>query len=231
MGVYIRTGTPEPTPTLYANYTFDDQNANQITDTSWNWRNLTWGTMPSYTLVSWTNYAGNYTNVSSGVAPSVSFATLGWDFTMLVWAKATSSSQSYVSCLYGGSSGNDHQYSLIWNYNSWQYEFYDSISIDYDRVYRSTIMSGVSLNTRHLIGYSHEGNSGNVWTIKTYADGNYVTSITGNASSVEKTLWLWSSNLGDRFKWQIWEYIVYEWILTDQAVLNYYNSTKSNYWL
>jgi hypothetical protein len=45
---------------------------------------------------------------------------------MLVWAKATSASQSYVNSLYYNTGQNyQHQISIIWNYNSGQFEYFD----------------------------------------------------------------------------------------------------------
>ena len=212
-----------PWVNTYWYYTFDDQNANQITDFSWNNRNLTWWTMPSYTIVSWTNYAGNYTNISSWAAPSVSFSTLGWIFTILVWVKPTASSQSYVNCIYWSSGSSNHQISIIWNYNSGQIEYYDA---GVGPAKRTAIMSGVSTNTWHLVSYTY-----NNWAVQAYADGVVGNSITGYTSNYAKTFRLGSSNQWDRFKWQIWECIVENKIRTAQEESDYYNQTKWNYWI
>ena len=219
-----------PWANTFGYYTFDNQNASQITDFSGNNRNLTWWTMPSYTLVGGSNYAGNYTNVSSGVAPSLSYSTLGWNFTMLVWVKPTASSQSYASCLHGNTSGNlFQQKALIWNYNSWKFEYYDSWKNNWTSfTYRTEILSGVSLNTWHLIGYSHT-NSGWTSTIQVYGDGVTWNSVNSITTSVSFSLYLWSSNAGDRLKWQIWECVVENRVRTAQEVADYYNQTKATY--
>ena len=232
MWVYIWTWTPEPTPILYANYTFDDQSNSQITDTSGNGKNLTWGTMPTYSLVSGTNYAWVFTNANtSALAPSVSVVSLGSDFTELVWVKATASSQSYISCVKGinNQDGISHQISLIWNYNSWQFEYFDEKDVnDVPTIKRYTIKSSASLNTWYLIGFVRSNN----WeTVKTYFNWALVGTNTSNTSGIDKTLNLWSSEVGDRFRGQIWECFMAEWEFTDADVLNYYNQTKGNYGL
>ena len=61
----VRPDTWTPWPNTLWYWTFDDMNANQITDVSWNWNNITGGVMPTYTQVLWGNYAWNYNNVSS----------------------------------------------------------------------------------------------------------------------------------------------------------------------
>lgn len=210
-------------------YTFDDQNANQITDFSWNNRNLTWGTMPSYALVDWTNYAGNYRNVSSGYAPNYSnFWALDGDFTMLVWVKPTSSSQSYVNSLYYNMGQyREHQISIIWNYNSGQFEYFDYYDPGWAGVTKRTaIKTWASTNIWYLIGYTRNGTS-----VITYCDWIAWNTITWNNSTISKWLWLWSSNGWDRFKWQIWDCVIEDKARTAQEVADYYNLTKWNYGL
>lgn len=226
--IYVRV---DDGVTIYAKYTFDDQNANQITDSSGNGRNLTWNTMPTYSLVSGTNYAWVFTNANiSAVAPSVSVASLSWDFTMLVWVKPTVNSASYVSCVIrnNGQEAIQHQISLIWGYNSWQFEYYDDRKENGGVTKRYTIKSWASLDTWYLIWFVRS----NDWTtVKTYCDWALVWTNTSQASSIEKTLYLWSSDLGDRFGGQIWECFIAEWVFTDADVLDYYNDTKWNYGL
>lgn len=213
-------------------YTFDDQNPNQITDFSWNNRNLTWGTMPSYTLVDWTNYAGNYTNVSSGYAPNYSnFWVLDGDFTMLVWVKPTSASQSYVNSLYYIMNTTEqffeHQISIIWNYNSGQFEYFDYYTPGWAGVTKRTaIKTWASTNTWYLIGYTRNGTS-----VITYCNWTAWNTITWNNSTTSKWLWLWSSSGADRFKWQIWDCVIESKTRTAQEVADYYDQTKANYGL
>ena len=205
-------------------YTFDDQNASQITDTSWNNRNLTWGTMPTYTLVNGTNYAWVFSNVSSSnTAPSYSYWPMDWDYTILCWVKPTANTASYVNLFYakGGWLGL-HQISLIWGYNSWQFEYFDDANNWTTK--RTSIKIWASLNTWYLVGYTRN------WTsVKTYSDWVNTNSITGNNTANQKTFYLWSSNGWDRFSWQIWDCVVENRVWTAQEIADYYNQTKASY--
>ena len=208
----------------YWYYTFDDQNSNQITDFSWNNRNLTWWTMPSYTLVSGTNYAWNYTNQSSWIAQSASYSTLGDVYTMLLWVKPTATNSCYVNCLFWWTTWNGHQLSVIWWYNSGEFEYYEDKT--WKGTVRTAMLSGISINTRHLIWYTRN------WTaIQTYWDWVSKNSVTGHDISLSLDLFLWSSDWWDRFKWQIWECIIEDKVWTTQEISNYYNRTKSSYWI
>lgn len=206
-------------------YTFDDQNASQITDTSWNNRNLTWWTMPSYTLVSGSNYAWVFSNVSSSnIAPSYSYWPMNWDYTILCWVKPTTNTASYVNIFYGWTTGNEHQISLIRGYNSGQFEYFDYTDAGHITK-RTTIKTWASLNTWYLVGYTRN------WTsVKTYYDWVNTNSITGNSSSYNKTFYLWSANVWlSRLPWQIWECIIENKVRTAQEIADYYNQTKASY--
>jgi hypothetical protein len=229
--VYKKKKGWKPWANTFWYYTFDDQNTSYITDFSWKGNNLTWWTMPSYTLVSWTNYAGNYTNVSGSVAPAASYATLESEFTMLAWVKITTNSSSYIASLYWRlSSGANHQISIIYWYNSNQFEYFDSNnptgSSGRDLVTRTTIKSWVVTDARYLVWFTR-GNS----VLQTYCNGIAWNSWSYQLSPINKSLYLWSSNLWDRFKWQIWEFVVEDKVRTADEVSKYYNQTKWNYGL
>lgn len=228
MAIYIREDVHRtPWANTIGYYTFDDQNANQITDSSWNNKNLTWWVMPTYTLVSWTNYAGTFTNVnSSNIAPSYSdLWTFDWDYTILCWVKPTANTASYVNIFHAEEWWIGlQQISLIWGYNSWQFEYYDDETGWTTE--RTTIKTWASLNTWYLVGYTRN------WTsVKTYCDWVNTNSITWNNTANQKTFYLWSSNGWDRFPWQIWECVIENRTRTAEEVLDYYNYTKSNYWI
>lgn len=214
----------QPWANTFGYYTFDDQNDSQITDFSGNNRNLTWWTMPTYTLVSWTNYAGDYTNVSSWLAPNYSSIwAMDWNYTILIWVKPTQNSQSYINTFHYSLSSNDrHQISIIWGYNSWQFEYYDDS--DSWGLKRTVIKSWASLNTWYLIGYTRSWSS-----VATYCDGVAWNTITWNTTAKTKNFYLWSSNSGDRLKWQIWECVIENRVRTAEEIADYYNQTKWNY--
>jgi hypothetical protein len=205
-------------------WTFDDRDASQITDFSWKGNNLTWWTMPTYTQVSWTNYAGNYANVSSWAVPNKSFWTMNEPMTVLVWVMVTATWQKYVS--YFWTSSSYYQNSLIYWYNSWQFEYYEDKT--YQGTKRVTIKSWVSLNTWYLIWYTRN------WTsVTTYCNWVAWWTTTWHSDTSNKTFYLWNSNAwwSERFWGKIWECIVENKVRTDEEVSDYYNQTKFNYWL
>ena len=208
-------------------YTFDDQNVSQITDFSGNNRNLTWWTMPSYTLVSGSNYsgnyAGNYANVSSWVWQNHEYWYMNGDYTMLIWVKPTSTWSCFINCLDTNEGNSSHQISLIYWYNNWQFEYYDDNAGSVKRV---TIASWVTTNTWYLICYTRN------WTsVKTYQNWNASNTITWANTSRTKYLFMWSSRSWDRFKWVIWDCIIENRVRTAQEISHYYDITKANYWL
>lgn len=212
----------------YAKYTFDDQNSSQITDNSWNGKNLTWNTMPSYVLVSGSNYAWNYANVSWNSAPYNSgFSSLWDEFTVLVWAKFTSTWQQYLMYI-GNNNWYPRQHSeIIFDYKSNIIEYYDyTFSSGTENTIRTNILTWVSTWVRHLVGYTRN------WTaIQTYADGTAWNSITWHTIINTTYCVLWSSMWWNRLKWQIWEAIVENKVWTATEISNYYNTTKWNYWI
>lgn len=225
MAIYMHSNDWRPWDSTLAYYTFNDQNSSQITDFSFNWKNLTWWTMPSYVLVSWTDYAGNYANTDTTSAPYVSFWTSHNLVTVLVWAKPTANGQCYISYVWRDSSAtDDYQNWIIRWYNSWQIEYYESKTNSTS--VRATIKSWVSLNTRYLVWYTRTGNS-----IKTYVNWTTWWTVTWISDTWNISFYLWCSNLWWRFKGQIWECIIEYKIWTIDEILEYYNSTKSKYWL
>ena len=203
-------------------WTFDDQNANQITDASWNWNNLTGNTMPTYIQVLWSNYAWNYNNVSSWWTPYYSWTIDSNKFTVMLWLKVLATWQQYITNMINWSIGNLP--ALIYWYNSWQIELY---SYQSGNTYRSTIKSSTVLDTWYCVWFTR-----NWTTMKTYLNGAYVSSLT-----VPVATWLTLFHLGStwtstRFHWQIWEAVLESWVEEDLSYMsNYYNNTKSNYWL
>ena len=208
----------QPWANTFWYYTFDDQNVSQITDFSGNNRNLTWWTMPTYTLVSWTNYAGNYTNVSGSVAQTINYSSLPNTYTILVRVKPTATTSSYISYL--RLSNGNNQIALIWSYNSWQFEYFTETSGE-----RKTIKSWASINNWYLIGYTN-----NWTTVQTYCNWEASLSSTSPIWSYW-AFYLWSSRDGDRFTWQIWECVVEDKVRTAQEISDYYNLTKWDYWI
>ena len=222
--VYVWTTKVRPTwwkpwANTIAYYPFDDQSSTQITDATWNWYNLTWWTMPSYSLVSWTNYAGNYNNYNSGTVQGHSFYSSLSSYTLLFWAKPINWSwNQFVTQLYDSWS---YQTAIIYWYVSWKFELF-AVSWSAQRV---DIATSVSTNTWYLLWYTKS------WTTVTvYCNGTAWTSITYN-STPKNYLYLWWSNAWDRFHWMLDNVIIENKARAAQEISDYYNSTKWNYGL
>lgn len=219
---YIGEYRWKPWENTFWYWTFDDQNANQITDVSWNWNNLTGRTMPTYIQVLWSNYAWNFNNISDWWTPYCRWTIDSNKFTVMLWLKVLATWQQYIINMYDNSIGNVP--ALIYWYNSWQIELY---SFQNGNTYRSTIKSSTALDTWYCIWYTR-----NWTTMKTYLNGAYVAS-----STIPVVTWLVEFTIGStwgstRFHWQIGEAVLKSWVEEDLSYMSdYYNSTKSNYWL
>ena len=203
-------------------WTFNDQNANQITDVSWNWNNITGGVMPTYTQVLWGNYAWNYNNVSSWDTQGYHWTIDSNKFTVMLWLKVLATWQQYIINMTTSSSGNSP--ALIYWYNSWQIELY---SYQNGNTYRSTIKSSTALDTWYCVWFTR-----NWTTMKTYLNGAYVTSATIPVVSWVANFVLGSVWNSTRFHWQIGEVVLKSWVEEDLNYMSsYYNQTKSLYWI
>lgn len=216
----VRPSGWQPWANTIAYYTYNDQWASgYVKDFSWNNRNLTNWTQPTYTLVSWTNYAWNYANTTW----AWTYVELSWlstlysSFSLIVWVKPTATWQQYITQLVN--SGRSPQYSLIYGYKSGQIELYCDDA-------RVTIKSWVSLNTWYCIWMTKSWNS-----FSLYADGQAVTTSSSSRQITSPYLVVWWSWVWDRLKGQIWECVIEDKVRTAQEVSDYYNQTKANYWL
>ena len=209
----------KPDANTFVYYSFNDQWINwYITDNSWNWRNATWWTQPSYVLVSWSKYAWDFYNPSSWTVPSWDMNWLSTTkFTEVVRVKPLADWQQYISYIWWS-----YQQAIIYWYNSKQIEFYA-----YDWTNRRiTIKSWVNLNQWYCIGFAR-----NWTTIKVYCNGEYVWSLYVPTYTIThiNVWWSWWSW---RFHWLIWELIIennIEWETNN--FLDHFNKTKKIYWL
>ena len=224
MAMYLRVEQQgwQPWANTVGYWTFDDQNANQITDVSWNWNNITGGVMPTYTQVLWSNYAWNYNNVSSWETQGYHWTIDSNKFTVMLWLKALATWQQYVLNMTTSNNGNSP--ALIYGYNSGQIELY---SYQSGTTYRSTIKSSTALDTWYCVWFTR-----NWTTMKTYLNGAYVASVT-----IPVVTWLTNFVLGSvwnstRFHWQIGEVVLKSGVEEDLSYMsNYYDQTKANYWI
>ncbi len=199
------------TPNTLAYWNFDDQNASQITDATWNWRNLTWS-IPTYALLSWTDYYWifNWTK----------WWWINWwvsdNFTIVLYMNITNISW--------------HQYIFKFQWTTRQFAiicWYDSQKLElYNETTRFTIQNSTPTNTRMMIWITKSWS-----TIKAYYNWQLVNQTNSGALSWVNNTNLWNSWTTDFFKWYINNVILEQWIRSDADFLNYWNKTKSKYWL
>ena len=199
-----------PWANTVAYWTFDDQNTDQITDVSWNWNNLTFtaGTKITYSQLSWSDYYWNFNK--SEYDKSITGVS---NYTWCLWCKIAQTWQQYIIQTFW--------IDLIYWFRSWEIEVYDYYGW---RTYRSTIKSTTPLNTRMCIWFTKNGstvtkyyNWSKIWTA-TFA--NYdLTGITMG--------WNYSQGVIGSMN----NIILEDKVRTDDEMSNYYNKTKSNYWL
>lgn len=198
------------TPNTLAYWNFDDQNASQITDATWNWRNLTW-TAPTYAQLSWTDY---YWIFNWSQKWSIS-RWVSDNFTIVLYMQITQATAQYIFAEYLSWT----QFSLIYWYKSQQVEIYTDWM-------RFTIKSWTPLNTRMMIWITKSWS-----TIKTYYNWQYVAQWSKSLSS-PTSFRLWWSDVWDNLRWWYLNNVIIEqWIRNDADFLNYWNKTKWKYWL
>jgi len=212
--IYQWTNLVRPVWKPWANtlgyWTFDDQNVNQITDVSWNWNTLVYGAWNkiTYSLLSWTDYYWNFNR-------SQYWKDITWisNYTWCMWCKISQTWQQYITM--------NNWIDLIYWFNSWQIEVYDYY---WWSSYRSTLKSNTQLNTWMCIWFSK-----NWSTVTTYY--NWSKVWTPSFANYQLTgVWIW----WNQSQWLIWSLnnvILEDRVWSDSDWSNYYNLTKSNYWL
>lgn len=209
----------KPDSNTFVYYSFDDQWINwYITDNSWNWRNATWWTQPSYVLVSWRNYAWDFYSTTWNIPSwNISWITTT-KFTEVLRVKPVADWEQYITYI-----AWTYQQAIIYWFMSKQIEFYSYANWNY----RTTIKSWVSLNQWYCVWFTRN------WTsIKVYCNWEYVWSITAPTSSTISNIRVWWESSSSRFHWLIWAMILennVEWSSSD--FMNYYTKTKTSYWL
>ena len=201
-----------------AYWTFDDQSTTQMTDVTWNWNNIplvSWSTAPTYTLLDWTDYYATFSNnrFNSSSLPSA------WSsFSCVFWVKIADTSKMYLVAIWI----NSPNVAVIYWFNSWQIELYSYIN---PTTYRTTIKSSTPQNTWMCIWFVRHTNS-----VDTYYNWQLVNSgVTWWSSNNDWAYFWWSSN--ERLKWSQNNIILESRLWTAQDMADYYNLTKSNYWL
>ena len=203
----------KPWVNTLAYWNFDDRNASQITDATWNWRNLTW-TAPTYAQLSWTDY---YWIFSWSNWWKLTNRWVYDNFTLVLYMRITNTSwHQYIFDI----QSSTRQFAIIRWYNSWLLELYNENT-------RFTIKSSTPTDTRMMIWITKSWS-----TVKAYYNWQYASQTTsGSISSSISFTSLWMSNWWDYFKWYLNNVILEQWIRSDDDFSAYWNKTKSKYWL
>ena len=191
-------------------------------DKSWNNRNLTnsWVTFGTY---KWVDCA--YSSMSSKLYNS-SFITNQQNITALVW----------IYYVWNGYSWNGNYNQTVWRWwqssseNFWPY--IDNLNSPWRLVCSPGGFWGITLTSdsvwKHCaITYDYTNKIG-----KMYIDWTFIWQNTNATPPYWTYFWLWGGRWSTScFYWWLSEAIIENKIWTAQEILDYYNQTKSKYWL
>lgn len=179
---------------------------------------------------------------------SVSWPTI----TILNWVKCAYYNWSWYSSYNGFSLGRSSRTANVWIYvtnSSWwvlHISNYQSSSPQWslwlqtvsNTIYTADWVSGASaIQSWALTQWWHNAVVTQEWnTMKLYIDWLIIWTLTNYPSELYSPNWwaLWSklySGYSEKRTWYLSEVILEDKVRTAQEVLNYYNLTKSNYWL
>lgn len=221
--------TPDPSRTIFY-YDFEDS-SDRLKDTSWNNNNATWSGDITYTEVWWqyVALANPYGRIIVNTAVWGSIWT--WDFAISFWMYFIS--PGWTTPMIFWISSNDYPY-------AWPNIFFD---VGWKILYRmnATDQQYWTASTSSLYSWWHHiVMTRNNWEVICYCDGNVDASWTDTISTfptqTNQTWWIigrasWSWQHWNN-AWAMWDKFILEkvwWSATD--VTNYYNSTKSIYWI
>lgn len=218
MGVYLRVNEHwQPWVNTVAYYPLD--NTNTVNDLSWNGYNLTnnWATFTTLNGVECVQTGSSkYLTSTTTVLPTWSASR-----TISVWCNLTTNNSFNLIVGYW-QSANDYD-CLLYVRNS-TYTFYS------DSFYSSN--SSATTWTRALYTVTYD------WTtLRQYINWTKVKEDTAtlNTTAVSASypfaVWIHNEYLSSAFNWYISNVIVENKTRTEQEIEDYYNHTKSNYWL
>lgn len=210
-------------------------------DYSWNWHNLTWLATPTYTT-SW----GTKKVVSLNGSNLWDINNLSWtytDYTFSVWCKPTSTGtwqeifdnlnwiswswawQVYMS--FNGSSleqANNRNFWYQYKQNWWTWSYYNVYwisSLDIN-IWYNLVITSTSNWIKMYINWTQVASNSISWIISLTAWKNSIWGRSNNTSS-------WGNT--NFFNWYLSEFILENKTWTATQISDYYNSTKSKYWL
>lgn len=165
----------------------------------------------------------NYNGVAFGTYAGVDCAAFAWnkmilynsDFPAIWYGDCT------ISCWMYTTSNNQQIVLSYWNADT------TGLVIIIRNWYIDPNLAPVTLNAWHHIAYVVES-----WYLKMYVDGVLVYNNPYNVN-IGKSLWIWRKTYMDdmNYLWYINEVIIESIARTAQEIQDYYNNTKSSYWL
>lgn len=193
-----------------------------LNDESWNWLNLTSSWLSWETLSSWRKVA-SVTGTWYLEKTNPNFWDMAFDWTISSYINQTvsKSSWAYWTIIMKWTNATNQDIELVVNWVSLYCWVYGWGMITYWNISMNTFYHAVMTYNK------------STWKMKFYVNWTYVweSSFTLSISSTSNfRMWYATHNNNPR-TWQIWETIVEskEWTATEVA--NYFNQTKSNYWL
>lgn len=224
---------PDPSRTIFY-YDFEDS-SNRLADNSWNWNNASWSSYITYTEVWWQNVAqttqiNSWININSAFASSI----WTWDFAMSCWI--------YIIDPWSW------RYPLLFwtRYDSntwWIVIFFDPYNVNgkwnhivYNDLWTNPRPWSITASTLYNNWHNFVVTRIN-WTVYCYIDCSLDLTFTDNNSFASS--WTWAL-LSRPTSWAPqsfpalakWDKFILEkvwWTVDD--IVNYYNNTKSIYWI
>ena len=208
------------TPTSNTLWYYPLTSQTTVNDMSWNWNNLTnnWVTFWNY---GW--HDSGIFNRSWFLSLNKSLIAWWQDFSVSVWFKYSVQTY-YQTILWIGAENSNYNF-LIWAQSNNYHLMLWWWNNDKDTWY---VLNG---DWKNCV-VTHSG-----WTAKVYINWSliYTGSVNYNISNNVTRIWYWVSTStswsGGKFEWWISEVIIENNVWSADKVLNYYNNTKSNYWL
>lgn len=185
-------------------------------DYSWNNRNASWANVTYWTEL---NLKYAQFNGSSSYLLANNWLS-SWDYTISVWIKATELkteailitnwSGNNMQPIYLTANGNVQQTYWIWSTSSYQ-----------------TPAWTVSTDTRYNIVSVREWS-----TAKIYVNWQLIWSwsVTTNTYTDQRAIWAQKYYNQHWYNWKMSNLIIEKWWWDENAVSNYFESTKENYW-
>ena len=230
MWVYIWNDTWLPWSNTVAYYPLEKDG----NDYSWNWHNLTWNSAPTYTTSWGTKQVANLWGNKIGVIANLSGTYTNYTFN--VWCKPTNTNtwqEIFDNSVYSENTNN-----VYFSFNSSESSYVDFFyqyrpngwSNTYQKVYWPTNRAA---NNRYNVVVTSTAS----W-IKIYVNW---TQVASNSTTWTMVLVSWSNSIGARYNsWQwnvnyfsgyLSEFIMEDKTWTAEEISNYYNTTKSQYWI